>query len=109
MRGFPNGIFNPWARWNTWLGLGQEFFRRRRRRRRRRRPPKMWKNTKEILDESYLEQRYECSSFAVALRISLRFFLAIQQKVRYSVKSSRAKLGGPGPARAQSLHIFKDT
>ena len=31
MRGFPNGIFNPWARWNTWPGLGQEFFRRRRR------------------------------------------------------------------------------
>ncbi len=37
VRGFPNGIFNPWVRWNTWPGLGQEFFRRRRRHRRR--PP----------------------------------------------------------------------
>ena len=36
VRGFPNGIFNPWVRWNTWPGLGREFFRRRRRRRRRR-------------------------------------------------------------------------
>ena len=34
VRGFPNGIFNPWARWNTWPSLGQEFFRRRRCRRR---------------------------------------------------------------------------
>ena len=41
----PNVLFNPWVRWNTWPGLGREFFRRRRRRRRRR-PPKMWKNTK---------------------------------------------------------------
>jgi len=33
VRGFPNGIFNPWVRWNTWPGLGKEFFRHRRRRR----------------------------------------------------------------------------
>ena len=40
VRGFPNGIFIPWARWNTWPDLGQEFFRRRRRRRR----PGFWKS-----------------------------------------------------------------
>ena len=43
VRGFLNGIFNPWVHWNTWPGLGREFFRRRRR---RRRPPKMWENAK---------------------------------------------------------------
>ena len=32
----PNVLFNPWVRWDTWPGLGREFFRRRRRRRRRR-------------------------------------------------------------------------
>ena len=32
MRGLPNAIFNPWVRWNTWPGPGQEFFRRRCRR-----------------------------------------------------------------------------
>ena len=32
----PNVLFNPWVRWDTWPGLGREFFRRRRR---RRRPP----------------------------------------------------------------------
>ena len=26
----PNGIFDPWAWWNTWPGRGQKFFRRRR-------------------------------------------------------------------------------
>ena len=39
----PNGLFSPWVRWDTWPGLGREFFRRRRRRRRRRRPPKVKK------------------------------------------------------------------
>ncbi len=29
----PNGIFDPWVRWNTWPGPDQKFFRRRRRRR----------------------------------------------------------------------------
>ena len=38
VRGEPNVLFNPWVRWDTWPGLGREFFRRRRRRRRRRRP-----------------------------------------------------------------------
>ena len=38
VRGEPNVLFNPWVRWDTWPGLGREFFRRRRRRRRRRPP-----------------------------------------------------------------------
>ena len=33
----PNGIFDPWMRWDGVPGPGQKFFRRRRR---RRRPPK---------------------------------------------------------------------
>ena len=40
----PNGLFNPWVRWDTWPGLGREFFRRRRRRRRHRRPSDLMDN-----------------------------------------------------------------
>ena len=42
VRGMPNGIFNPWVRWDTWPGPAQKFFRRRRRRPRR--PPCLGKS-----------------------------------------------------------------
>ena len=89
VRGFPHGVFNPWVRWERAPESGRSF-----------RVallfvvvglPKCGKYKNKILDESYLEQRSRISSFAVALGISLRFFLAIPPKVhfKYSARGAR--------------------
>ena len=68
VRGFPNGLFNPWARWITWPGLGREFFRRRRRRRRRRRPPKI----SQISEIGFAEQD-SCKNIAFRVKKIVKF------------------------------------
>ena len=74
VRGFPNGIFNPWARWITGLALARNSsavavavdvvvvaL------------PKCGTCTNKILDESYLEQRWGIVKHVILKGISLRF------------------------------------